>query len=306
MLQDIGKLTSASPRTVRDFVASIDLSQPASDQPRLAGGTTPANGQAGLHLDAPFGMMFRKGVAADSAAVPVVKPVSGADAAGLGVTEGMEQAYVVGSQIVSFNGEVSAAGRAAAVNSFALAQMRASKLQPDRSTPAAAFEWHAAYVNTLTQLGWVLQGEVMATQTVAQNGATVDKALLEIAGTLLGGAAAAALVGKVLDALGSMSKDDPFITLYRQRVIQQHTVSFGASIGFGAGQNVMVRVVECAVDVVSEQLQVLFLKWAAGKAALDGRRYDLALSESAYEGGRTLIEAKLSGHVQAFVAQIEV
>lgn len=308
MAHDPKTLTLASPRTVREFVSSVELAAPAAERASILSKRSRAPGdQDAFSLRAPFGVMFdARSVAEPSSLSGPVKQVSGADADGLGVEAGMDQAYLVGSQIVSFNEEVTPERRAAAVNSCLLAQLRASKLHPSRSTPSAAYEWHAAYVNTLTNLGWVLQGGVETRQAVGQAGATLDKALLEIASALLGGGGAAALAGKVLGAVTKLQEDDPFITLYSSRTVEQQMVSFGASIGSGAGRGFYISVVECSARVRSEREQVLFFKWDSGDATLDGRRYDLSLADAAYEGGRAVIEAKIADHVRSYVARVEI
>lgn len=307
-MRDPKMLAFASDRTVRDFVSTIELTPPASDQP--ASDSMPSRApdvRASSPLQAPFATIFGVGISAEPPSPPpLARPVLGADAQSLGVEAGVNQAYLVGSQLVSFNEKVTPARRAAAVNSCLLAQLRASKLHPDRSTPSAAAKWHAAYVNTLTNLGWALQSGVESRQAVEELGATMDKALLELAASLLGGGPAVALIGQVFSALAKLQEGDPFITLYNSRTVSQQALSFGASLASGDGSQFFLSVLECAAQVRSERRQVLFFKWDTGGASFDGRRYDLSLADKAYEGARTLIEAKLAEHVRSAVTQIEI
>lgn len=242
----------------------------------------------------------------DGGAPSIATPVLGSSAAGLGVKGAVEQTYLVGSQIVSFNAAVTEERRAAAFNSCLLAQLQATKLHGTPTTPAAVLEWHAAVVNTLMNIGWVLQSGVTTSQATDTMGVEIDKVLLEIAGAVLGGGAAAALAVRVIEVIAKAKKDDPFITLYNSRVVEQSVVSFGAALGTAAQDGFLLSVVECVVDIRAELQQVLFFKWQSDSAAVDGRRFDLSLADSLYKQIQALIEQKTLPHAQSFIASLNV
>lgn len=244
----------------------------------------------------------------DEAAGSIARPALGSSAAALGVKPGVEQAFLVGSQIVSFNAAVTEARRAAALNSCLIAQLQATKLHGTPTTPGAVLEWHAAYVNTLINIGWVLQSGVTVRQAADTKGVAIDQVLLQVAGILLtgGAAAAAALAAKVIDAVAKAKKGDPFITLYNSRVVHQDVVDFGAALGSAVDGGFLLSVVECVIEVTSELQQVLVFKWESDSADVDGRRFDLSVSDTVYEAVRPLIEQKVLPHVRAFVSSLDI
>jgi hypothetical protein len=297
-------LSGASPESAKAFVSSVDLGaapplESASIEPPSV--RMPFGRLLGLAVGSPAGLE------AAQAALPIAVPASASDVAGLRLKAAQDQAFFVGGQILSFGQGVTEERRAAALNSCLLAQLRASRLHPNPTSPQAARDWHAAYVNTLTNIGWVLQSGLEVNQTTGSQNASVEKVLLEVVGALLGGGAATALVTKVLQVIGNARKDDPLITLYESRVVEQRLVEFAAGIAAAAdGTGFKLSIVECALEVQSTQSQVLFFKWSAQSARAEGRRFDLALSDTVYAAAKPQIEAKLMPFVSAYVAALEI
>jgi hypothetical protein len=308
MSDDLRSVPTASPESARAFVAALEL--PAATLVEAMQGLpmAPALPPLRTPLGPLFGLRGRGAAALEDAqgGASVGITASGTDPVGLNIKAGQDQSFLVGSQLLSFNREVTDDRRAAAVNSCLLAQLRASKLYPNPNTPEAARQWHASYVNTLTNLGWVIKAGTTATQTTGADGASVDKVLLDVVGALLGGGMALTLATKVIQKLADARKDDPLITLYESRVVEQNVVEFGAGLASGADAGFELSVVECAVDVQSTQYQVLFFKWSADSASAEGRRFDLSLSDSVYAAAKPLLEAKILPFVSAYVAALDI
>lgn len=299
----------ASPESARSFVADLDLAR----APPAAGASVALEAASLPSLRAPLAALFgmRAGEAAGLEAAQVeaasaAQPATGSDAIGLKIQAGQDQAFFVGSQLLSFNAEVTDDRRAAAVNSCLLAQLRASKLYPNPDTPEAAQAWHATYVNTLVNIGWALQSGVTAVQMTGTQDASVDKVLLEVVGALIGGGTAIALVTKVIEAISKAKQDDPFIVLYQSRVVEQSVIDFGAGLGVGSGSGFQLSVVECAIQVRSVQRQLLFFKWNADSARAEGRRFDFSIADGVYAAVKPLIEEKVAPFVRNFVAALTV
>lgn len=305
MSESINALSLASPESAMAFVDSLDFGGGGG-----LGVVAAVPGQQ-HSLHAPLRALFMRddgpqmGVSGAPAATLTAKPAEGGDEAGLGVKSGIEQVYLVGSQLLSFNKEVTEERRAAAINSCLLAQLRASKLHPSPDTPAAARAWHATYVNTLTNIGWNLQSGITASHQVAANGLQVDKALLEILSVVIPGGAALTLVVKVLEKLAATQKDDPFITLYKSRTVEGNVVEFGAGLATGTDRGFLLSVAECAITVRTVQGQVLFFKWDASSASVDGRRFDLSISDPVFGAVKQKIEAMLTVKAQEFVTELK-
>lgn len=304
MSLDIMCLSGASPQSAKAFIADLDFGTDA-----FLEGVALAPLPARMPLGALFGLRGgpEAGLEGAEGASAIGAAASATDVTGLRIKAGQDQAFFVGSQLVSFNREVTEERRAAALNSCLLAQLRASKLHPNPTTPQAARQWHATYVNTLTNIGWVLKTGTVANQTSGSEGASVEKVLLEVVGALLGGGTAVVLVGKVLKAIADAKKDDPLIALYESRVVEQRLVEFGAGLAAGADSaGFLLSIVECALEVRSTQNQVLFFKWSAGSARVEGRRFDLSLADAVYAAAKPQIDAKLMPFVSAYVAALEI
>jgi hypothetical protein len=297
-----GLVGIASPDSAREFVGALEFGAAEGTESSLLLKTgVPA-------LRAPLAVLLgvRKAGLEAAQAISVVQPATGTDPVGLKIKVGQDQAFVVGSQLLSFNSDVTEDRRAAAVNSCLLAQLRASKLHPSPDTPEAAEAWHATYVNTLVNVGWVLESGITAAEKTGAKDASVDKVLLQVIEALLPGGTAVALAGKVIDAISKAKSDDPFIVLYQSRVVQQSVVEFGAGLGSGAGAGFVLSVVECAMQVSSNQQQFLFFKWNADSASADGRRFDFGIADGVYAAARPIIEQKLAPYVRNFVANLDI
>jgi len=293
MSDSLNALSLASPESAAAFVDSLDLGDgglPAAGA--LAAPSLPA-------LRAPLRALFQRdpgpvqAVAGAAAAAPIATAAGGSDEIGLRVKAGIDQVYLVGSQLMSFNKEVTEARRAAAINSCLLAQLRASAL-------------HATYINTLTNIGWALQSAVTATHKIADVGIQVDKVLVDILGAVIPGGAALALVTKILEKLAAARKDDPFITLFESRTVQEDVVEFGAGLASGADAGFMLSVVECAIKVRTIQRQLLVFKWDASSAEVDGRRFDLTVSDTVFAAVKAKIEAKLAAKAEEFISELDI
>ena len=306
MSDSLNALSLASPESAAAFVDSLDLGDgglPAAGA--LAAPSLPA-------LRAPLRALFQRdpgpvqAVAGAAAAAPIATAAGGSDEIGLRVKAGIDQVYLVGSQLMSFNKEVTEARRAAAINYCLLAQLRSSALHPNPDTPDAARAWHATYINTLTNIGWALQSAVTATHKIADVGIQVDKVLVDILGAVIPGGAALALVTKILEKLAAARKDDPFITLFESRTVQEDVVEFGAGLASGADAGFMLSVVECAIKVRTIQRQLLVFKWDASSAEVDGRRFDLTVSDTVFAAVKAKIEAKLAAKAEEFISELDI
>jgi hypothetical protein len=311
MVGSVNALSLASPESAAAFVDSLNLEDT---------GALPVTGafptSVPVVLRAPLRGLFQRDMhpalgaaaAATPAAMPapMAEPATGSNEIGLRVKAGLDQVFLVGSQLMTFTKEVTEDRRAAAINSCLLAQLQATKLNPNPDTPEAARAWHATFINTLTNIGWSLQSGVTAQHRQANVGVQVDKVLIDLLGVFIGGGAALALITKVLQKLADAQKDDPFITLYESRMVQEDVVEFGAGLASGTDAGFMLSVVECAIKVRSAQKQILVFKWNADSAEVDGRRFDLSVSDTVFAAVKSKIEQLLSAKAQEFVASLDL
>lgn len=284
------RVSLSSPETAKSFVRDLDLSGlPVHPAPVRS------------VLSAPFHALLVKPAPAPAAAV-----VAPASSEGLNIKSGVEQAWLVGSQIVSFDQDVTADRRKAALHSALLAQLAATKKFPFHEDPDTAKAWHATYVSTLTSVGWVLQGGEVAQNSSGQTNVAVDKVILDIVGSLLPGGTALVMVKRVIDALMKLNDNDPLITLYASRTIAQNSVDFAMSLASGAGTGFLVNALEYALDVEVTHNQALFFKWDSTNASLSSRRFDLSLDDEIYSTVEAAIADKLKSFVQGSISAIDL
>jgi hypothetical protein len=212
----------------------------------------------------------------------------------------------VGSQLVSFNEDVTEGRRKAALHSALLAQLAATKKVPFHEDPATARAWHATYVSTLTSIGWVLQGAEVTQNRSGETNVAVDRVILDIVGAVIPGGTALALAQRVIDALKKLSDNDPLITLYASRTVEQSSVDFSMSLASGAGSGFLVNVLEYALDVEVRHNQAVFFKWDSTNASLSSCRFELSLDDTIYASVEAAVEDKLKSFVSAFVSSIDL
>jgi hypothetical protein len=210
------------------------------------------------------------------------------------------QAAVVGSDIVSFVKGVSAERREAIVNSSMLAQLVAKKKVPDSTR---LVEWYDAYFDVLTNIGWVIQDKSFAEYREQAQNFEAHKAILAVAGTLLGAAPTAlALVKVTLDALQSMSEDSPWITLFNRESQTARTARFQVSL---AEENpdgeFIVTLMAFGLEATSTISQVLFFKAKANEATLKHASGRVTINTAVLDGVGEQIKNKLVASAADFV-----
>lgn len=291
------KSLTASSQTATAHLNSIDLSGLRSDAKAAA-----SRLQAPLHK-----LLSTASIGSGGAA----KPGSGGGAkraslasGNLDIKSGVEQAWLVGSQIVAFDRTVDSARRVAAVQSALLAQLTAQSHYPRPDTVEAARAWQSIYIQTLTHIGWVLQsGEVFKNSTGEVN-VNIDKALIKLLEALLPGGAAIALAEKVISALEALDSSSPLITIFQERTVEQKSVDFSMALSTQNNAGFLVNIIEYALDAREHDEQILFFRWSSADASLNGRRYDLTLDDSLFASVQNIVESKIKDFSRSFISQI--
>lgn len=225
-------------------------------------------------------------------------------AGNLDVRSGVEQAWLVGSQIVAFDQNVDAKRRVAAVQSALLAQLAAQSHYPRPDTVEEARAWQSIYVQTLTHIGWVLQsGEVFKNST-GEVDVKIDRALIKLLEALLPGGAAIAVAERVVGALENLDAKAPLITVFQKRVVEQQSVDFSMALSTQNNAGFLVNIIEYALDAREYDEQILFFKWSSADASLNGRRYDLTLDDSLFAEIQPAVERKIEDFSRNFISQI--
>lgn len=226
--------------------------------------------------------------------VPLVEVVLGAETAadwepGEPLAEGKPQVSVVASNIVTFPESTPLAVRNAVANWTLMAQFAASKAVNDKD---AVREWMDKYIDTLTTSGWVVrESESIETKEDVYGSTMYDKILALVTVALGPVPSALAIVTAGLQALQSMKKDSPWITLFDRRGKSAEAVGFQvANCEADDSGAAALRGVEFVVEAHKQLTQVLFFRFTSHDASVYRRARTLTLSAAAI--------AKLSAKVE--------
>lgn len=226
--------------------------------------------------------------------VPLDEVVRGGETAadaepGESLAEGKSQLSVVASNIVTFPESTPLAVRNAVANWTLMAQFAASKAVNDKD---AVREWMDKYIDALKISGWVVRESESSETKENVYGSTMHEKILALVAVALGPVPTAlAIVTAGLQALQSMKKDSPWITLFDRRGKSSEAVGFQvANCETDDSGAAALRGVEFVVEAHQQLTQVLFFRFTSHEASVYRRARTLTLSAAAI--------AKLSAKVE--------
>jgi hypothetical protein len=209
------------------------------------------------------------------------------------------QAAIVGSDVVSFVNGVTPERREAIVNSTLLAQLAATQKVGQDDTD----QWYQAYFDVLGNIGWAIQDKGF--EQYHQHGGTFEthKAILAVAGTLLGAAPAAlAVIKTTLEALESMTQDDPWITLFNRESETSKAARFQIGLAEQAAQDqFLVTLMAFILSAKQTVTQVLFFKASKSDVSLQHRSSKITIDTPVLDGVRDVLRQKLVAHSLSYI-----
>jgi hypothetical protein len=216
---------------------------------------------------------------------------------------GKAQAAVVGSDLVSFATHVAPQWRQDLINCSLFAQLCAKAEVPD---PKRIFDWYDAYFGALQQLGWMVQDQGFAVYVETSQNFSAHDAILKVAeGLLLPAAGSLALVKSTLDALASMDRDSPFITLFNRESQQASAARFQVSLAEQAADGgLSVALMAFGLEAKTTLTQVLFFKALASQATLRHCSGKVSIHTGLLEALRPDLEAQLKDHARSFIRKL--
>ncbi|WP_210526893.1 hypothetical protein [Rubellimicrobium arenae] len=181
-----------------------------------------------------------------------------------------DQAVVVGSDVISFVSGVDEETRKAISNSALLAQLVADRQVEDHSDIQA---WFEAYFSVLRNIGWVVQQDEFAEYSTQDVGTDVQKAILDVAATFLGGVpGAVAVVEATLKALTSLGNDSDWITIFNRESQHARTAQFQIALARqDPEQGLLVESIAFGVEATETITTVIFFKLHEQQATLRRR-----------------------------------
>lgn len=221
---------------------------------------------------------------------------------------GKDQALVVGSDLVSFAGNVPAEQRGDVANALLLAQLRARKVVPQPATIKDLSRWYREYLDVLSQIGFAVQGATMKKYETKTDGFEAHQAVLEVVATLVAGVPGAlALVSSTLGALQKMDADNPWITLFNRESRSANTAHFQVStVGVDSGGDVFVALAAFGLEAKSNVTQVLFFKFRKNEVAIEQLSNKASINTAVLGGVRKDIAKKLVDFATSFIGNLEI
>jgi hypothetical protein len=218
------------------------------------------------------------------------------------LTGGAPQALVVGSDVVSFAAPVGADFRQAIADGMLLAQFGANAQVPGDGNPIA---WLQAYTAALATFGWRTRVNEGTTHDFKGDGLEVHQAIIQVVTAFLGAApAAVALVVTTLNALGSMNKDSPLITLFNRETQHATAGRFQVATVTNEPNGATIDVMAFSLQAKSKITQILFFKLHADKATLRTRRAALSLDDVTMKVVAPLLKARVAAFRASFIGAI--
>lgn len=300
MMQKRGSLSSAE--SAKRFLASVQLRGNAIDSLVHHPNTSLFPVALSARLQSWVRSAFDKNVAEDAeAAAPA--PFPSQQPAGLkGKTQ---QDYVVGNEIISFNDEVTADRKAAAINSTLLAQLWASHQYADRTKPNYATNWFGAYLNTLVNIGWMVQGDIEIHEFTGTREGTVDSEVITLTAAIVGATSAAA-VKAVFSTLKNLGPNNPIVTIFKETAQHSSVAQFSVSLSSQDSRTgFLMDNLELGLLAEATDTRVLFFEWNSEEVKLNWRNLQLSIADDVFKHVADEVAKKVQAYLTAYVHEIQ-
>lgn len=216
--------------------------------------------------------------------------------------EGSEEAFVNNKSVVSFVSEVSAQNRQDILNSSLLAQKVADKKYPEH---ADMMQWYETYLNTLKQIGWVIEARETANFSTSDTIFEMEKVVVDIL-TALVGQNYIAVITSTLEAMKSLSKEDKKIKLFESASHSMHKGNFQIGLATEKNEVVSMHIGAFMLSTTDEIRQVLFFKGGKDESELSYHAIRCTLNLDLYAGVRDAITEKLGGLIEASIGSFDI
>jgi len=165
------------------------------------------------------------------------------------------------------------------------------------------YDWYREYFDVLANIGWVIQQSNFADYREQQDNFEAHEAILKVAAALLGPASTAlALVTTTVEALKSMDKNSPWITIFNRESQRARTAQFQISLAEqdAAGQ-FFVSVMAFGLEASSKITQVLFFKVKQSEATLKHFSGKVTINTRVLDEVKEDLQTKLSAHAATYI-----
>jgi hypothetical protein len=209
--------------------------------------------------------------------------------------------YVDDGSLVSFVAGLSSEDKTDVLNSVLLAQLAANKKHDRYAEPEA---WYKSYHQILSTIGWVGQQDTFKEYKTTALKINVEKAVLEILGSLALGATAIALVTQALSALGNLSKHDSTFVLWDQSSHSLTTGNFQIAASEKSGTDVVLHLGTFYFTATQTDTHFLFFDFSTDDIRLSNSAMTMTLNKDLYAHVRNSVIRKLGDMADDLVGSL--
>jgi hypothetical protein len=161
--------------------------------------------------------------------------------------------------------------------------------------------WLAAYQSALGQIGFSVSGSAVLNSSFKKTDVGVHRALIPFLTIALGGAAAGPVLIALLENLGEMAPDSPWITMYDRQVrrFDVQEMHFGAARSIGLETEIRYAVARLNLEMT--QTSVLFFNITSDKADFESMTTSMRVSNSLMAVIEPDLRLKLAQQTKKFI-----
>lgn len=217
--------------------------------------------------------------------------------------DALPDGVIVGTNMLSFSGDLPAPVRGAVAFSLLLAQ-EAAKADPVSDSPD---RWVARHDSVLQTLGWVSTGGLSQLTHYDKADLAVHQSILPLLTLALGPAAAAsALIITGLTQLQKIDEDKPWITLFDRESRRFEHNEYRFVTAEPAAGGVLLRIAAFRFTASAKRIQVLFFKTKDVDFELTVATRTLSADAGLLDSLRAPLEAKLADRAKILIESIEL
>jgi hypothetical protein len=161
-----------------------------------------------------------------------------------------------------------------------LSMLFASRVAANDASADDPDAWLASYQSALGRVGFALSGSAMLNSSFKKTNVGVHRAIIPFLTIALGGAAAGPVLISLLENLGDMAPDSPWITMYDRQVrrFDVQEMHFGAARSVGLETEIRYAVARLNLEMA--QTSVLFFNITSDKAQFESMTTSMQISNS--------------------------
>lgn len=187
-----------------------------------------------------------------------------------------------------------------------LSMLFASRVAANDASATDADAWLASYQSALGRIGFSVSGSAVLTSSFKKTNVGVHRALIPFLTIALGGAAAGPVLIALLENLGEMAPDSPWITMFDRQVrrFDVQEMHFGAARNVGLETEIRYAVARLNLELATTS--VLFFTITSDKAQFESMTTSMRVSNSLMAVIEPDLRLKLQQQTKKFIWDADI